>query len=243
MDRGASSSLTIMTSTRSEVDTRRPFRSVKEAVAVFGERLLSGEAYSQNTSSSLKPEHPPPKPQYSPPSPSYSTSSSRFNQDRDDEFSIILSSMKKLESELKETKREVTLLKQRGSETEIAVASLNAELHKSKAKLAEMEAASGDFMEKEKNLKVGSDRWGVEEEEIMEVKYEYLPSLAGALRLGEVDAAEVTRRRRANVMKKKKKKKPIVPLIGDLFKRKKDSGEMGDSLYSKSYFSVVSSDA
>ncbi|KAH0460010.1 hypothetical protein IEQ34_010673 [Dendrobium chrysotoxum] len=85
------------------------------------------------------------------------------------------------------------------------------------------------------------------EEEFMEVKYEYLPSLSGDLRLREVDADEVYRRRRVNAMKKKKKKKkkkkPIAPLIGNLFKMKKDSDEMGDSLYSKSYFSVVSSDA
>ncbi|XP_020600090.1 WEB family protein At1g75720 [Phalaenopsis equestris] len=220
-----------MTSSRSEVDTRRPFQSVKEAGAGFGERILSGEAYSQSISSTAKLQPPPPKPQHSPPSPSYSTSSSRFNQDGDEELSIILSSMKKLEAEIKATKREVTLLKERESETEIAVASLNAELHKNKAKLAEMEAASGVFMEKESNLKVGSDHWGIEdeEEEIMEVKHQYIPSLAAAVILGEADDAGVNGKRKGKLMKKK----PIVPLIGDLFSRKKDS------IYSRSYFSAV----
>ncbi|KAH0460393.1 hypothetical protein IEQ34_011056 [Dendrobium chrysotoxum] len=55
------------------------------------------------------------------------------------------SEMMNLQHELEETKRKVTLLKQRGSEIEITIASLNIELHKSKVKLTRMEVASGVF--------------------------------------------------------------------------------------------------
>lgn len=154
----------------SNVDTSRPFRSVKEAVAIFGEqRLLIG----------FKPLHSPPPPP--PPSPQQQLSPSplllnklqvknivereeaaprvcSIDEQEEDEVKEEIESggdrdvdkpdhgfgegLKKLESELAETKKELRLLKERETETEVAVAALNAELHKSMSRLAMAEASA-----------------------------------------------------------------------------------------------------
>ncbi|KAK1324227.1 WEB family protein [Acorus calamus] len=153
--------------TRSEIDTTRPFRSVKEAVAIFGDRILSSGEFST-------------------PRPVSRRSSSNewwINQKRcspkeeeDVESNELKKIVEKLEAELEETKREVRLLKERESETEIAVASLNEEVRRKVA------AAGGDSVSEDVTECLEKERreFGLEFDE-----YCYLPSLGGALSLGE----------------------------------------------------------
>lgn len=173
----------------SNVDTSRAFRSVKEAVEVFGERFLTGEIFLP----SPKPPFTLPK-QETPSSKSTHSSQTSWkscssSQEIEEEpLSLHVKSLKKLESELEETKKELKLLKDRESETEVALASLNAELHKNMSKIAKAEAA-------EKAAVLRSS-----------------PSLAPMINGG---GGKKTKD------KKVVKKKPIIPLLGDLFSKRR----------------------
>ncbi|KAK7331580.1 hypothetical protein VNO80_28317 [Phaseolus coccineus] len=187
----------------STVDTSRPFTSVKEAVAIFGQRLLLGELYSPKPFSSSNTPLKTPSP-----SPSKKT-----HQDNAHLVDVI----KKLEAELEKTKVELKLLKERGSETEVALATLNAQLHKNMSKLAQAEAAAAGkaaAATPSKTVRFEISEDGKNRREAMRKKEES-QSLGHILSLGENDHVFGS--------KKTRKHKPIIPLVGDLFFWRKSS--------------------
>ncbi|KAK6945463.1 hypothetical protein RJ641_013007 [Dillenia turbinata] len=193
----------------STVDTSRPFSSVKEAIAIFGERFLAAETYS-----------PSPKPYGNIPKQPTSwklsispISPRRTTREIEDANNMTFeSSLRKLEEELGETRKELKLLREREAETEVALATLNAELHKSMSKLAEAEA--------EKAAKAVAKR---EEERVkkdMIVRVESSPTLAQVLK---EKTGENRGGRNRGMRNSPQKKKPIIPLVSDLFSWKKES--------------------
>ncbi|XP_073026932.1 WEB family protein At3g51220-like [Primulina eburnea] len=202
---------------RSNVDTSRPFRSVKEAVAVFGERSLVGlgEIYSSKQPFSFSERV---TPIFSPSQNVCKESWSSYGQN------ISLSdTVKKLEAELEETKAELKLLKEKESDTEVALAMLNAELHESMSKLAQVDhlassitpvRGAGDMITKD----------GQEEKRESRTSSQNLRQI---LNVGQSEGLFWG--------KKVVKKKPIIPLVGGLFSgKKRPSTSMYTSLHSSS---------
>ena len=121
--------------------------------------------------------------------------------------------LKKLEAEIMGTKTEVRMLKERESDTEAVLASLNAELYKNMVKMAKIDAdaegKSAADMNKYVNFKENGEE-GRRKELMSKMAKEYL-TLAQILDGNKVDKngyfAKTT----------KKKKKPIIPLLGDFF--------------------------
>ncbi|XP_021658756.2 WEB family protein At1g75720 [Hevea brasiliensis] len=209
----------------SSVDTSRPFRSVKEAVAIFGERILVGDIYSPKPYYTPPPSLHDPSWTFSTPSPVNPNKEDDHDHDHEQNNNGFLDTLKKLEAELEQTKAELKLLKERESETEIAVASLNAELHKNMSKLAEAEAAAAKkaaaaarrvSFETEKKEDVV--RQEEKKRELMIRMENSATNLAHILSIGEEKGFYGGKKER-----KKLKKKPIVPLLGDLLFRKKGS--------------------
>lgn len=287
--------MAVEASDRAEVDTARPFRSVREAVAVFGDRILVGESHSRSSNASsaavasasgnanataiatsagkheisssssstitLSPNPmaesdaeamPAVVPMYSAPSspPSLASSPSPTkvrSEERDGDVAgrTIVLSIAKLEAEVSETRQEVAQLRKRSSEMEMAVASLNAQLHRGLSKLAELEADKAAAArrsvggETDVASAVRSERYWSGDK--LGRSESYLPSFSHALSLGELDDdddGDIIGGRRRKVQKVK----PIVPLIGDiLFSKRKSTKQnsKGDGLYRGELHSVM----
>ncbi|XP_075477659.1 WEB family protein At1g75720-like [Primulina tabacum] len=199
---------------RSNVDSSRPFRSVKEAVAVFGERFLVGEVYS-----SKKPFSFPEKeaPFFTPGQKVYEETWTRHSSPSYGQNMTLSDTVKKLEVELEETKAELKLLKEKESDTEVALAMLNAELHQSMSKLAPVDLVRG----------VGDVITRGDQEEKRERRTSS-QSLRQILNVGQNEGLFWG--------KKVVKKKPIIPFVGGLFSgKKRTSKSMYSSLHSSSH--------
>ncbi|PIN26950.1 hypothetical protein CDL12_00307 [Handroanthus impetiginosus] len=217
----------------SNVDTSRPFRSVKEAVAILGERFLTGETYFPKPFSFPEKETPFFSPQRVDTESSWeclsrspSSQASSYSHDI-----ALVETVKKLEVELNETKAELKLLKERESENEVALALLNAELHENMSKLALAEAAAIAKTTTTTSRSIliqdhgDTDCGGITKEE--DEKGDLLAGMergpssrvAQILSFGEKGSLSFDRKNERKGMKKK----TIIPLVGDLFSKKKGS--------------------
>ncbi|XWS24476.1 hypothetical protein CRYUN_Cryun28dG0105900 [Craigia yunnanensis] len=192
---------------RAEIDTRVPFRSVREAVALFGEKVLAGELYATK----LKEMHG----EASGNGPSrLGTVTAELEETKHnlqkarDESMLMANCLCSLKEELERTKRELQQMKERETE-----------------KLM-MEFEIEDVLIVPDSTKFEVKKTQTSNEEGTEFQKKRYVTFANPPSLAQVIVPQGVEKLERHPSLRKKKKKPLIPLIGGIFSKKKGSPEI-----------------
>lgn len=232
----------------STVDTSRPFRSVKEAVAIFGHRFRTGEiTVPPSTPVEVKPPRGRATDRRMVTSRPLSDKAMGREEERggkDEEVEKGLDDVvTKLGAELEETKKELRMLKERESEMEIALATLNAELHRSMSRLAKVEAVEAEAKAAAVSMR-SSSTLVMTDCEIREARKDpnsitsreqkYYPTLAEILSITDDPKTKKKKKKKKQGCSAESgiKEKPVIPSVGDMLSwrrknKKKEEEEEG----------------
>ncbi|XP_057784229.1 WEB family protein At2g17940 [Salvia miltiorrhiza] len=190
---------------RVEIDTRQPFRSVREAVMLFGEKVLAGEVYGNKL------------------------------KEMQDKAKNQPSKLGAVTAELEETKESLIKAKEEGNLMAHCLDSLRQELEQTKKELRQLktretlahildepEVEEIKFVENTKNIVEMISTPEKHEEGKIEFQKKRSVKFASPLLTKMMDG--INGEGEESKKAKKTKKKPLVPLIGGLFLKKIKKG-------------------
>ncbi|CAA2963500.1 Hypothetical predicted protein [Olea europaea subsp. europaea] len=207
MERGGEEEGGLVVRGRVEIDMRQPFRSVKEAISLFGERVLAGEIYAnklkemqikKNTgkyTSKIGGDHH-----------DEQTKQQSVEKEKEESNNLMVHCLNSLRQELEQTKMELKQLKSKESHIE------------NDKQFVEPEIEELKFIENTAEIKkLTEEENGLEFERKRSVKFASPPLLTRVI-INTDDGGKDGEQKPSP--KKNPKKKPLVSLMGGLFLKK-----------------------
>ncbi|CAK9317313.1 unnamed protein product [Citrullus colocynthis] len=181
---------------RAEIDTRKPFGSVKEAVTLFGDKVLAGELYSNRLKQMHGGDH-------------------ELRKERNGESQLKLGNVA---AELEETKQSLSKAKEESMVMAHCLSSLQEELEKTKRELQLLKERELSSLSQDVKL-VETD--SMEFQKKRYVTFANPPAAVAHLAIPPPAAVEKLDRLSSLRREKNKIKKTLIPLISGIFSKKK----------------------